>query len=212
MVLELGKGDRPTPRQRMGRGHAQHALDLPERLSVEVGMGVVVLHDHQVGLVLLEPVLNPLQKLDLELDPGRDPFVGHGLEGGQHRLEGQNAVENDREPGLPPLDEFARQRLDPLRLGQDPAPLGEHGLPRRGERDPIPLTIEVGDAELLLESAELITDGGLDLVEPGGGPGEATLADYRVEGLEGVEIESQPFTFFEGDTVERYAFFPVRSG
>jgi len=192
-LLETGRLQRS---KRVPRGHAQNAFDLRKFLGLQRGLGLVVLHQHQVRVVALEAVLDASQEFHLDLEASRDALVSECLERRQGRFGWQDAVDDHQQPRLPALGELLRQRLDVASLGQQPSSLGQDRLARCGELDAVTRAVEDGHTELPLELAHLVADCGLDLVQPLCRAGEPAAAHHRIESFEAIQVESHEYLIF----------------
>ncbi len=202
----------PGLREGVAGGDHQHDLHLGERVLDEPLAAHVVLHEHNVGVVLLEAILHPAQELDLHLDVRRDAVVGHHAQGPHERLHREDAVDHDLDARLPVLAEARRERLDAARARQEPPALLEDGAARVREHRPVPLPVEDADPEPLLELVHGVAHGRLHLVQRLRGGGEAPVLVDGLQGLQGIERDAHApiIEFFDG--VGRIIAFSRRRG
>ncbi|MNQ14014.1 hypothetical protein D3C85_269470 [compost metagenome] len=89
-----------------------------------------------------------------------------------------------------------RGALQPLQGDTD---LGVEGRARRGQADAARLALEQGDAEAVLEGADLLAHRALGQVQLGGGAGEAAVATHRLEGDQGFQRRQMAGVAAHGD-------------
>jgi len=173
VLLQVRKRQPSTARQRMSWRDAKNGLDLRQRIDLQVITWLVVLDQHEIGLVPLEAVLHAVQELDLDLNACRNTLIGHGLQGSERRLRRQDAIDNDEQARFPPCCQLSRQAPETLCLGQQSPPFCQHDFTCRRQTHAIPAAIEQREAQLLLELLDPVAQCGLGAVQFGSSPGES---------------------------------------
>ncbi|MEZ4467825.1 MAG: hypothetical protein R3F43_26120 [bacterium] len=181
--LEAASGGRGGPRRRRGRRRRGQGSRHQTRGAGEV------LHQHQIGPVGLEAILDAAQELDLELDAGGYALVGQATQHLHDGPHGQDAVDDHLEAGLVAALEALGQVLEPADAGQDAAGLVEGGQAGGGEHGAVSGAVEERDAQGLLQLADGAGHGGLGAVEGAGCSAEAARPIDGVQHLEGVQGE-----------------------
>ncbi|MNV78000.1 hypothetical protein D3C71_1714660 [compost metagenome] len=107
------------------------------------------------------------------------------------RVRGDERVVHQPQLGLEARGDLPHPRFELLRGGQQPAPLLEHLLAGRGERDARAVAGEQGQAQLVFQLAHGVRDGGRHLVQPLGGTCKRAVAGNGVDGFNGFQREFQ---------------------